>query len=241
MKNSRKSQNVGGVCFAALLCVFVLIPGPMVSADMIELKTGERVEGTLKHTTNTEVAIEVGGQTITFDRTRVRAIYFGAAPVPSPGTARQSALTEALKTLKGLQSVTQGGITRVDYAPRVSDARIKVDQYLSEAGTGSTPAKQAIHKAMEYYSIAANAWTTKTKIFGQPVIELPVDVARVLDECQGFKAHVARLRDQHRIRPGVDASIYGVTVSGRAVMVDGPEIIWACASDELVKAEELLR
>jgi len=76
-------------------------------ADVVELKTGQRVEGTFKLATPAGVVIEVGGQTITFEPEKVRAIYFGSAPSPQ---AAPSALGGALQALKGLQSVTRGGV-----------------------------------------------------------------------------------------------------------------------------------
>ncbi len=60
-------------------------------ADVIELKTGQRVEGTFKQATPAGVVIEVGGQPITFEQEKVRAIYFGPAPPPQ---AQPSALAE---------------------------------------------------------------------------------------------------------------------------------------------------
>jgi hypothetical protein len=53
-------------------------------ADVVELKTGQRVEGSFKQATSEGVVIEVGGQAITFELERVRAIYFGTAPASAP-------------------------------------------------------------------------------------------------------------------------------------------------------------
>jgi hypothetical protein len=60
-----------------LALALVASPAP---ADVIELKTGQRVEGTFKQGTPTRISLEVGGQTITFEVEKVRAIYFGVAP-----------------------------------------------------------------------------------------------------------------------------------------------------------------
>lgn len=55
----------------------------MALADTIELKTGEKIEGTLKQSGSNETAIEIGGQVITFTLDKVRAIYPGTAPTES--------------------------------------------------------------------------------------------------------------------------------------------------------------
>ena len=68
--------------FVALLGLLLAFPVGG-GADVVELKTGRRVEGTLKQATPASVSIEVGGQTITFTGDKVRAIYFGAAPTPA--------------------------------------------------------------------------------------------------------------------------------------------------------------
>ena len=60
----------------AFLIVFI----SLASADVVELKTGQRVEGTFKQATPAGIVIEVGGQTITFKQEKVQAIYFGSAP-----------------------------------------------------------------------------------------------------------------------------------------------------------------
>lgn len=65
-----RSQGLGVLM---LLFVFGL------SGDTIELKTGERVDGTFKEATAASAVIEVAGQPITFPLEKVKAIYFGAA------------------------------------------------------------------------------------------------------------------------------------------------------------------
>ena len=62
-------------------------------ADTLELKTGERMDGTFKQATQAGLVIEVAGQTITIPLEKVRAIYFGAptsAPVSGPSWQRST-------------------------------------------------------------------------------------------------------------------------------------------------------
>lgn len=47
------------------------------SRDVVELTTGERIEGTVVQTTATELVIEVGGTEVRFSRDRVKAVFYG--------------------------------------------------------------------------------------------------------------------------------------------------------------------
>lgn len=74
----------------AIVCTTTL-----AAADVVELKTGQRVDGTLRQATPASVSIEVGGQTITFEGEKVRAIYFGVAPASTSMAATPSLRAEA--------------------------------------------------------------------------------------------------------------------------------------------------
>jgi hypothetical protein len=116
--------------FVATASAFAIIFASFSAiADVIELNTGQRVEGAFKQATSRLVSVEVGGQTITFPRDKVRAIYLGPA---SNVVSQPSLRVEALRSLKGVQSAVAGGISYSDYAPRVTDAKIVVDRYLDE-------------------------------------------------------------------------------------------------------------
>src|SRR5712692_6783873 len=116
---------------ATRMCVLAVLPSLFalsLRGDTIELKTGEKIDGRFKQATSAGVVMEVGGQSITVPIARVRAIYLGAAPTTAKA---DSTATDALEALKALQSVTSSGVSYRDYAPRVLDAKVKVDKYLS--------------------------------------------------------------------------------------------------------------
>jgi ABC-type Fe3+-hydroxamate transport system substrate-binding protein len=136
---------------AVLLSLFALC----LSAGTIELKTGERIEGKFIAATSTHAVIEVAGQSITIPLEKVRAIYFGA--VPARTVAGPPPSHEALDALKALQSVAQSGIAYREYATRVLDARVKVDQYLSSQAD-TTELRRAIRGAIMDYELAGNIW-----------------------------------------------------------------------------------
>ena len=114
----------------AIALVVAVAALALAFADVVELKTGQRIEGTLKQATPASVSIEVGGQVVTFSGEEVRAIYYGSASNAKPSSGSASA--EAVMALKTRQSVASGNPTYGDYAPRVTDAKIVADRYLTD-------------------------------------------------------------------------------------------------------------
>lgn len=219
----------------ALTLGMVLVP--VSYADVVELKTGARLEGTLKQATPAGVVIEVGGETITVEPEKVRAIYFESAP---SGPAQPSARGEAMNALKGLQSVTRGGITYTEYAPQVKAAKSLVDRYLREPPEqGSRAARAAIAEAMQYYVLASAAWNARVArgdyaIAGaDPVIEKCPELKRVVDE-----AYAERAKTPAYLKSTPTSALTAYD-DGRAVAANLP-IVWACASDKIAEAERVM-
>src|SRR3990172_9165502 len=142
----RNSLIRKGILFVLVSLFLVLISTSW--ADMVEIKTGQRVEGTFKRATDAGVVIEVGGQLITFRQDQVRAIYFGSTP-PLAETKPQSLslAQEALRSLKTLQSVVSSSINYPNYIPRVSDAKVQVDRYIQEPDQQDEKIRQLVKDA----------------------------------------------------------------------------------------------
>jgi hypothetical protein len=143
-----------GLVSAALLLVSS-ISVPPVSADVVELRNGQRAEGAFKDADDSAVRIEVGGRIVTFTPAEVRAIYDGPAPAPPEPTQLRAQLPErdkALGTLAMLRSVAQTGVTYQEYAPRLSEAQVAVDRYL-QAEEGAPAVADSFH----FYSLAGTA------------------------------------------------------------------------------------
>jgi hypothetical protein len=136
--------------------MFALLLAPMAAhADVVELKSGQKVEGAFKSADATSVKIEIGGQVMTFKPEQVRAIYYGKAPT---ATDAVSPTDEAMKALRGLRAIVDSGsVTFRDFAPRVSDAAVIVDRYLQSDQT-ATPLRAHIMGASAFYSFASAAW-----------------------------------------------------------------------------------
>ena len=107
------------------LMLAVLVVGVAATpalSDVVELTTGERIEGNPQEVSGISAVIEVAGTILRIERGKVRAVYLGAAPsqstAPIPSTSQ-----EALRALKALQSAVTAGLTYRDYGPRVADAK----------------------------------------------------------------------------------------------------------------------
>ena len=196
-------------------------------ADVVELKNGQRVEGALKSATPASISVEVGGQTITFEGDKVRAIYFGAAPAPpAPATSLRG---DAIRALKGVHSATTGGITYRDYGPRVTDAKIVVDRYLGEDTADAPPLREAIGAAMRYYTLAGNAWSAS--------ISRAADYGFVADPAVRQCHAAAKVIDEGRT--GRRSALPQATLDGISLAVSF-QVLWSCAADKLAEAEKLL-
>jgi len=74
---------------ALLIGLLVCMPA-IAWADVLELTTGERVEGSGVRVSPDHVTIQAGGRTLILEREKVRAVFFGAAPPPcGPAVPKQ--------------------------------------------------------------------------------------------------------------------------------------------------------
>jgi hypothetical protein len=216
----------------ALTLGMALIPASY--ADVVELKTGPRVEGTLKQVTPAGAVIEVGGEMITIELEKVRAIYFETAP---GGTAQPPARNEAMKALKALQAATQGGITYNEYSRQLTATKLLVDRYLQEpTEAGSREVRMAMAEALRYYGLAATAWHTKavrgdySSVGADPIIERCPELKRVVDE-----AYAERAKTPSYVKSTPTSALTAYD-DGRAVSAHLP-VVWSCAATKIAEAE----
>lgn len=217
------------------LALLSLVASAPSWADVVELNTGQRIEGIFKKAGPSGVVIEVGGQTITFDQEKVRAIYFGSAQASQ---IRPSTLNEAIKAVKALQSVVAGSVSYRDYAPRVSDAKIVVDRYLQEPEQRDYAVRSAISEAMHYYVLASSAWNTRVARSGyEAVAEVGKDPA--ISKCRQAQAAVEEaLKISPPTRGTALPDSYWV---GSRLADAGLPGLWFCASEKIAVAEQALK
>ncbi len=207
------------------------------SAEIVELKTGARLEGTLKQVTPAGVVIEVGGETVNVAPEKVRAIYFEAPPsAAAPSSTRDA----AVRALRELQAATRGRLTYIEYAPQVTAAKDVVDRYLQEpAEPGSREARAAIAEAMRYHALAAAAWNAKvgrgdyTTAGADPIIERCPALKQIVDE-----AYAARASTPAYLKTTPTSALTAYD-DGRAVAAHLP-VVWSCAATKIADAERVI-
>jgi hypothetical protein len=203
---------------AVLLCSV-----PPTHADVIELKTGERIEGTLKQATPASVSVELGGQTITFEGEKVRTIYFGTAPSPQGPKTNGP---DGLAALKSLTAATRVGLSYREYSRRVLDTKPSVDRWIG--GSADAAEKTAATQAMALHVLASRAW--RARIVKDGFDAVARDPA--LSTCEPAK----KVLESAAKRDG-----FALDNSGWVALTLGSEgipALWACAADKTAEAEK---
>jgi hypothetical protein len=218
------------------------------NADVLELRSGERVEGKFKQATAAGVVIEVGGQNLTFSLTKVRAIYLGTAPPRSVQTPVQASLFgEALRALKGIQSLARAGVDYREYTSHLNDATIQVDRYLQQPSEKDIGVRRPVEEALRLYVLAGNAWNTRfIPAEDKTTRQAAIGADPVLDRCPGLPPILQnevitfvpgyRITDQAVLQKLLSSpGIIGSLLSRES----GVTAIWRCASDKIAEAELL--
>ena len=210
------------------------------SADVVELRGGDRVEGSLKEATAAGVVIEVAGQSIRFEVAKVRAIYFGVAgppasqdapppPAPplSPLPPPASPGAGALQLMQSLRSTVAAGTTLREYETRLNGTAPFVELYLA----GLPPAAaEALRDAIRYYLLAEWAWSN------QGIATRTVWLRRddVLARCPAYQEFASAMRAKGE-------AYYAERTRSYIVIADAAvPVLWSCASDKITEAETLL-
>jgi len=202
------------------------------AADVVELRTGERVEGAFRGADDVAVRIEVGGRVVTFKPDQVRAIYYGAPPAPpSPPLAERD---EAVRALQALRSVAQPGVVYREYAARVSDTQLVVDRYLQRED-GAPAIKIAIADSMRLYALAGSAWAASTsrgnyaQVGSDAALVGCEQAQRVIAESKQKKPFIWRSKGAGE-----------AATTGMVIGTEGIPAVWTCAADKLAQAERRL-
>lgn len=211
------------------------------SADVVELRGGDRVEGTLKVASPEGVVIEVAGQSIRFDAVKVRAIYFGvvgqpaappeAPPPPAPPLAPPPPSAPpgagALQLMQSLRATVAAGTTLREYEMRLNGTAPVLELYLA----GLPPAgADAIRDAIRYYLLAESAWSN------QGITSRTVWLKRddALERCPTYQEFATAMRAKGE-------AYYAERTKSYIVIADGAvPVLWTCASDKITEAETAL-
>jgi hypothetical protein len=204
----------------------VLVAGP-AAGDVVELRTGQRIEGALKEVTAENVVIESAGQAQRIERAKVRAIYLeAAAAATSPAGA-------AIEALKAVQAATKSPEAFKSYESRVGDAKTAVNRYLQSSPAGDPALQGAMKAALQYYVIGSSA--TRPHMTDADFAAVGRDPA--LDQCPQIKDVIAAAQ---RMSPKTFAGGDQARNRGLTVSMFGLGAVWACAAERVAEAERLL-
>ena len=210
----------------ASLLVIVGVWSSSVLAEVLELRNGQKIEGQFAGGSKDELHFQVGSQTLKFPVGEVARITFGTVAQEDFSKAAK----EALRQIKALASVVEGGITYRDYAPRVSDAKIRVDQFLDEYKPSPVPAFNAhISDALEFYVAASSVWNAGISRRGYEEIQ----VSPYVQKCAALQEIVETFL-------GTQRRLSGIPQRGMVIASAGPQPLWQCARASLNEAEKAL-
>ena len=228
-----------GCLAAALLLVIPALGLRPASADVVELKGGDRVEGALKEATPAGVVVEVGGQSIRFEASSVRAIYFGSPVPPAPPDAPPASAAPpapsvppspgagALQIVQSLRATVATGTTLRDYETRLHGVAPLVELYL--AGMPPAPGA-AIRDAMRYYVLAAWGWNN----LGMTSRTVWLRKDDALARCPAYQEFARAMQVKGE-------AYYAERTQNYVVIADGAvPVLWSCAAEKVAEAETLL-
>ena len=210
--------------------VIACAPGPAPShADTVELRNGQRIEGSLREANATSVVIESGGRAVVFPRADVAAIYLdapAAAPPGRPPVARHEIL-QALDVVRGL--TRNPPVKQAAYTRAVADAKVALDRYLQEPGADSA-FRALVSDAWALFAVASSAWEAKTNHNAN--LSIAVGQDPVLDRCPGLTRALSRY----------PAATDQGTALRRGVAVEAEiPTLWSCAAERVGDAERAVR
>jgi hypothetical protein len=233
--------------------ILITLCAATLRGDTVELKTGERLDGTFRQASAAGVVMVIAGQAMTIPLGKVQAIYFGAQK-PTSASTSPPPFAEALDALRALRSVTESGVTFRDYAPRVLDAKVKVDRCQNSSAAGTVP----VRVAMREYELASRAWSARLAI-GFSGTDAMAEVGKTLDQtpeiskCLAVRAVIEKV-NQSEGHAGDLAESWGLERANtlaamgwefqRPILIgllmgQTPAILWSCASSQLTEAERL--
>jgi hypothetical protein len=205
----------------------VLAAGP-AAGDVVELRTGQRIEGALKEVTAENVVIESAGQTQRIERAKVRSILLEA-----PGAASTTPAGAAIEALKAVQAATKSPEAFKSYESRVGDAKTAVGRYLQSPSAGDATLQGAVKAALHYYEIGGAA--TRPHMTDADFAAVGRDPA--LDQCPQIKDVIAAAQ---RMSPKTFAGGDQARNRGLTVSMFGLGAVWACAAERVAEAERLV-
>jgi len=208
-----------------LLTIAVLALATAARADVIELRSGQKVEGVFKGADENSVRIERGGQVLTFKPESVRAIYYGPL---SPAPAAKPPGAEALAVLQALHAVTVSGPAYSQYLGRVAYAQFRIDEQLMLPELSEPTLRAAVISSMDLYAGAARIWQAvqQAQAGGGSSKEQAAEVGAAIHATQTDCPALIHLQ--------------APSVHPDEVIAGGVPAAWSCAADKIAELQAIL-
>ncbi|MBI4382167.1 MAG: hypothetical protein HY574_13395 [candidate division NC10 bacterium] len=211
--------------------VFLALWTASAWADTLELRDGQTLTGQYAGGSKEEVRFQVGSQTLRFPLTEVSRLTIGSAAQAE----FQRAARDALRQLKALASVTDGGTTYQNYSSRVEDAKIKIDQFLDEHK--SSPISKFnghITDSLGFYVAASSVWNAKVSKLNS-LFYGPIFQNTYVRKCGPLQNALLRGRAERGSQQYSQDITDTVTIQ-----FDGVPLLWECARNSMIDAEKAL-
>jgi hypothetical protein len=157
---------------------------------------GETIEGTLKSATETEVFLQVAGQTLRLPIDSIRTISFvGRLEEPSP-SPRTRLIDDAFKAFTELEAATEIGVLRHQYSAKLLETLPRVQAFIKSTGESWADVRLLMSRAIEHYqeplrgssvSERASSWEGAHLSWG--AARADVEHARELASQDGEESH----------------------------------------------------
>jgi hypothetical protein len=223
---------------AFLLLFSTFIFANLSDAALVVLKNGNKVEGKFLSASNNEIQIEVASQILKIKVVEISYVSFdGQTPKQASGVAKQDqsqvAAKEAIRSLKAINSVLSTGVNYSEYKTRVNEAKIKVDEFLSNNKTGNQDLLKHMEDAMGYYAAAGLAWTSSINKNELMYSELAQN--QYCMNCDALQKSLSEFKNRSK-DPNWDKRMEGI-----AIGIMGKEPLWECAETSISNAERFLK
>jgi hypothetical protein len=194
-------------------------------ADIIELVSGERIEGKVVLVTDDLVYVETGDGVVLLPRRTVRSM--GSTPAVAPSAAPAG---EVVTVLKRLQAAAASPTSHKEYAAQVAQSRPVVAKYLQESSAAPPGGADAVRDAFALYEFAAAAW--ESRLTNSAPASAAIGRSATIDRCPALQKVVANYP------PATDQET--AWRRGVAIEFEIPSIL-TCASEKVAEAERALK
>jgi hypothetical protein len=221
-----------------LLFFSTLIFVNVIDAALVVMKNGNKIEGKFLNASNNEIQIEVASQVLKIKVAEISYVSFdGQTPKQGGAVAKQDqsliGAKDAIRSLRAINSVLSTGVNYSEYKTRVNEAKIKVDEFLSNNKAGNLELNKHITDAMGYYAAAGLAWTSNINKNELMYSDLPRNQYCI--SCDALQKSLLEFKNRSK-----DLK-WDKRKEGIAIGIMGKEPLWECAETSISNAEMFLK